>query len=1227
MERKPLSHREVLGLSPHIPTLGAAAEMAAGEGEGECALHVAKSAKELHLQMFVTMLPLQSSPAATKLLSLRRLIDEHVPTGVVPDGWSFIMDEEDRVTRKQEHKFTLATLGGDGRKVLIAPPRKPRATGLPSPALSQPVVAVSLGDPLATAGISAVQLLQAQDAEVRRRERDVAAKNDDLLSNLDRAPAPLKYMLKGAGGRTVAETEAYLEEEMEGVKKEPVAVTVWENERRTILPHFLTAGERGFSSVNLGFTERKQWSDVAGNPKEMDDPTLLPEGWEWQGDWTVMLARENDQNGKPPHPDGWQYANTWGYPPMNVDSKDTHVRRRRWARVRVPTEQAEVARAKNIQLRLKEAEKVTAERRQAQLQYAVLDRQVAEALKQQQQQKTANMSSSLSRPFKEGYLHKLGSFRRNWSKRWFVLNEGTLSYYGSESDLIPKKQLALNEACKFGASDEVVKDKVCFQIATWGITLSLYAETDQEMEEWKAFVQAHVDGTKEILLRAPQPIMRGPLHKRGEWGKWTRRWFVVEGSKLMYFASPDGQRENLVPLGDFDLRGATLKQSLTTTLGRPDVVRLDGIQQLAADTWSDETITTIQSAVEFVSAGREPSLCFSLECRERVTGRLRTLNLSAENTPEFDEWTKWLSLKIMEAPPTAKFAEKPMEVSIGDGLAADSPLQEFVLERGAIHSVSVTADRTSGDSKYISMYSDEAKAYFHVTVVQQDPVSKAPQVRWVVQQPYTRFEELHKFFESGDPKIAADLRRHLPTDWPQHPSRANHEDCAAQLQRYYEAALAPADRNFGQLVELAKVLSPAVGKLVKMEGRLNVRRRLHRLPAPAPRWCRVEMHPRSWNECQQAAKAAATAADEARKRSEYEEACGLFGRAAALAAAHSTSSMGDSAGDGDDGDDALAADSISAETLQRQADEMYESARNLNAQFTWRGGGVNGEVPLGPCFSWSVGPEPEAVSVGPERESDSAAFDGVRVSRGVPDAQWPIDQFRLDSAFVRTEPSNVHEIELIDTASQGTRVRMTAPTEKVWELWHACFRLVCCGHLNHTVRQACFTIAPRGESITQRHVHVEKVADPYDHSGPVTHLGLLCPDYTRIRHRRGSESGIGQLATSDSPPIQRRRRPSTDERYIAQLRDGMVVSDGPAPQSRLTPDMRMTIAGPKGFDSIRPPLIHSGETIVIDFGSYSTKCGRAQDCFPVAIDESCDTIIDEDLQMRPRLVRRKVRRD
>ena len=130
---------------------------------------------------------------------------------------------------------------------------------------------------------------------------------------------------------------------------------------------------------------------------------------------------------------------------------------------------------------MQEAKKLTKERRKAQERNTVLDAQWRDALKEQLQSSPSKFPRQL--PFKEGYMHKLGSFRKNWLQRWFVLNEGTLQYYGAESDTKPKKLVVLNEACKFGPSTEHVEGKICFQIHYWGDSLSLYADTTEEMEE------------------------------------------------------------------------------------------------------------------------------------------------------------------------------------------------------------------------------------------------------------------------------------------------------------------------------------------------------------------------------------------------------------------------------------------------------------------------------------------------------------------------------------------------------------------------------------------------------------------------------------------------------------------------------------------------------------------------------------------------------------------------
>ena len=184
---------------------------------------------------------------------------------------------------------------------------------------------------------------------MRRREREVALRKGDFLSNLDLADSneAVKYFLGGAAGRAVAETAAYLEGEMEGTcKDDPVAVTVWENERRSVLPAILQSSSNtaDFSSQNLTFMERENFSDNSGAPKNKEETRLLPGGWEWQGNWKVILATTKDEEGAQPDLEGWQYMVNWGHPVVNVPTPDTNVRRRRWARVRVPTAQAETYR-------------------------------------------------------------------------------------------------------------------------------------------------------------------------------------------------------------------------------------------------------------------------------------------------------------------------------------------------------------------------------------------------------------------------------------------------------------------------------------------------------------------------------------------------------------------------------------------------------------------------------------------------------------------------------------------------------------------------------------------------------------------------------------------------------------------------------------------------------------------------------------------------------------------
>lgn len=82
-----------------------------------------------------------------------------------------------------------------------------------------------------------------------------------------------------------------------------------------------------------------------------------------------------------------------------------------------------------------------------------------------------------------GYLTKLGKIRKNWKKRWFVLDGWNLHYYEKEGESKPLGTIPL-EDCFIKRSHDGEAGKFCFQISTKARTFLLCADTKDDMLRW-----------------------------------------------------------------------------------------------------------------------------------------------------------------------------------------------------------------------------------------------------------------------------------------------------------------------------------------------------------------------------------------------------------------------------------------------------------------------------------------------------------------------------------------------------------------------------------------------------------------------------------------------------------------------------------------------------------------------------------------------------------------------
>ncbi|XP_053608641.1 uncharacterized protein CG43867 isoform X3 [Plodia interpunctella] len=156
---------------------------------------------------------------------------------------------------------------------------------------------------------------------------------------------------------------------------------------------------------------------------------------------------------------------------------------------------------------------------------------------------------------KSGHLAKLGGKLKTWRKRWFVLKNGTLSYWKSQSDVSrkPAGQLALGEACKISRNEGAAT----FEIYTGTRTYYLTADSQATMEDWIRVLQnvQRRNATKLLLSKEhSKPTLQGWLTKVKH-GHARRSWCVLIGKMFLYFRAPGDQN----PVGQINMRDARVE--------------------------------------------------------------------------------------------------------------------------------------------------------------------------------------------------------------------------------------------------------------------------------------------------------------------------------------------------------------------------------------------------------------------------------------------------------------------------------------------------------------------------------------------------------------------------------------------------------------------------------------------------------------------------------------------
>ncbi|XP_035703733.1 uncharacterized protein CG43867 isoform X2 [Folsomia candida] len=140
---------------------------------------------------------------------------------------------------------------------------------------------------------------------------------------------------------------------------------------------------------------------------------------------------------------------------------------------------------------------------------------------------------------KAGYLTKLGGTLKTWRKRYFILKNGTLTYWKTQQEASRRptgRDILLDDNCRINRGDGAAT----FEIVTVKKTYYLTADSTAGVDEWVKVLQNVVrrNATKLVLsMEDSKPTVQGWLTKVKN-GHAKRCWCVLTGKMFLTFKSP-----------------------------------------------------------------------------------------------------------------------------------------------------------------------------------------------------------------------------------------------------------------------------------------------------------------------------------------------------------------------------------------------------------------------------------------------------------------------------------------------------------------------------------------------------------------------------------------------------------------------------------------------------------------------------------------------------------------
>ncbi|XP_058882221.1 pleckstrin homology domain-containing family A member 1-like isoform X12 [Acipenser ruthenus] len=123
---------------------------------------------------------------------------------------------------------------------------------------------------------------------------------------------------------------------------------------------------------------------------------------------------------------------------------------------------------------------------------------------------------------KAGYCVKQGAVMKNWKRRYFLLDENSVSYFKSELDkeplrMIPLKEVNKVQECK--QSDILMRDNL-FEVVTTSRTFFVQADSPEDMHSWikaisGAIVAQRGPGRSAATMRQARRLSNPCIQSRG----------------------------------------------------------------------------------------------------------------------------------------------------------------------------------------------------------------------------------------------------------------------------------------------------------------------------------------------------------------------------------------------------------------------------------------------------------------------------------------------------------------------------------------------------------------------------------------------------------------------------------------------------------------------------------------------------------------------------------------